>query len=86
MRHYNIIFLITALLVAGCATNKPAHPLPRAAFPEPGVYLVQPGDSCISIAKNLCLSVAQLEALNPGIDCFYLKIGQRLYYAPPPNK
>jgi len=85
MRHYNIIFLITALLVAGCATKKPVYPLPRAAFPEPGVYLVQPGDSATLIAKNLCLSVAQLEALNPGIDWFHLKIGQRLYYAPPPS-
>jgi hypothetical protein len=75
MQHSNIIFFLSALLVAGCAAHKPVYPLPRAAFPEPGVYLVQPGDSATLIAKNLCLSVAQLEAFNPGIDWFHLKIG-----------
>jgi hypothetical protein len=84
MRHFNIIFFLSALLIVGCATNKPIYPLPRAAFPEPGVYLVQPGDSATLIAKHLCLSVAQLEALNPGIDWSHLKIGQSLYYAPSP--
>src|SRR5437870_8425451 len=84
MRHFNIIFFLSALLVASCAANKPVYPLPRAAFPEPGVYLVQPGDSVTLIAKHLCLSVDRLAALNPGIDFSRLKIGQRLYYAPSP--
>src|SRR5438445_871418 len=36
--HYanlNIIFFISALFVAGCASDEPVYPLPRAAFPEP---------------------------------------------------
>ena len=86
MRHFNIIFFLSALLVAGCATNKPVYPLPRAAFPEPAVYLVQPGDSAARIAINLCLSMERLSALNPGIDWSRLKIGQRLYYSSPPTK
>jgi len=85
MQHFNIIFFISALWVAGCASDKPVYPLPRAAFPEPAVYLVQPGDSAGRIAKNLCLSMERLSALNPGIDWSRLKIGQRLYYASPPS-
>jgi hypothetical protein len=84
MRQFNIILCLSTLLIVGCATERPVYPLPRAAFPEPGVYLVQRGDSPTLIAKNLCLSVAQLEAFNPGIDWSVLKIGQRLYYAAPP--
>jgi len=75
MRHFNIIFFLSALLVAGCAANKPVYPLPRTAFPEPGVYLVQPGDSATLIAKNLCLSVERLSTLNPGMDWSHWKIG-----------
>ncbi len=86
MRHFNIIFFLSALLVAGCAANKPVYPLPCTAFPEPGVYLVQPGDSATLIANNLCLSVERLSTLNPGMDWSHLKIGQRLYYASPPTK
>ena len=69
-------------LLAGCATNNPAYPLSRAAFPEPGIYLVQPGDSAPSIAKNLCLTVKQLLEFNPGVDWSRLKIGLKLYYSP----
>jgi hypothetical protein len=74
--------LILGGLVAGCATNKPVYPLPRAAFPEPGIYLVQPGDSGTRIAKNLCLTMERLSELNPGVDWSCLKIGLKLYYAP----
>lgn len=86
MRQLKIIVFVSALWVAGCAANKPVYPLPRAAFPEPGVYLVQPGDSATSIAKHLCLSVERLSALNPGIEWSRLTISQRLYYATPQNK
>lgn len=68
--------------LTGCATNKPVYPLSRAAFPEPGIYLVQPGDSAPRIAKNLCLTGEQLSELNPGVDWSRLKIGMKLYYAP----
>ena len=85
MRLLNIIFFISSLLFVGCATNEPAHPFPRAAFPEPGIYKVQAGDNAALIAKKLCLTVEQLLAINPGIDWTRLKIGQRLHYAPPPG-
>jgi len=61
--------------------NKPAYPLPRAAFPEPGIYIVQPGDSAPVISKNLCLTVGRLLALNPGLNWSDLKPGQKLFYA-----
>jgi hypothetical protein len=73
--------LVLSRVLTGCATNKPVYPLPRAAFPEPGIYLVQPGDSATRIAKNLCLTVGQLSELNPGVDWSHLKIGLKLYYA-----
>jgi hypothetical protein len=83
MKSKFILCLALALsgLLAACATKKPAYPLPRTAFPEPGIYLVQPGDSATNIAKNLCLSVERLSELNPGIDWSRLKIGLKLYYA-----
>jgi hypothetical protein len=74
--------LVLSGLLTGCTTDKPVYPLPRAAFPEPGIYLVQPGDSATRIAKNLCLTVGQLSEHNPGVDWSHLKIGLKLYYAP----
>ena len=74
--------LVLSGLLTGCTTDKPVYPLPRAAFPEPGIYLVQPGDSATRIAKNLCLTVERLSELNPGVDWTHLKIGLKLYYAP----
>jgi hypothetical protein len=75
--------LVLGGLVAGCGTNKPTYPIPKAAFSAgPGIYIVQPGDSQAEIAKNLCLSMEQLSKLNPGVDWSRLKIGLKLYYAP----
>jgi hypothetical protein len=74
--------LVLSGLLTGCTTDKPVYPLPRAAFPEPGIYLVQPGDSATGIANNLCLTVGRLSELNPGVDLSHLKIGMELYYAP----
>jgi hypothetical protein len=77
--------LVLSGLLTGCTTDKPVYPLPRAAFPEPGIYLVQPGDSATRIAKNLCLTVERLSELNPGVDWSHLKIGLMLYYVGQPN-
>lgn len=82
MKQLNIIFFISALLVAGCAADKPVYPIPLAAFPEPAIYIVQSGDNAAWIAKNFCLTIERLSDLNPGVDLGHLKIGQRLYYAP----
>lgn len=79
-----IMLLVTLGLMAGCTTRRPVHPLSPAALPEPGVYLVQPGDGATLIARNLCVSVDQLAALNPGVDWSHLKIGQKLRYATAP--
>ena len=72
--------LVLSGLLTGCTTDKPVCPLPRAACPEPGIYLVQPGDSAARIAKSLCLTVERLSELNPGVDWSHLKIGLELYY------
>jgi hypothetical protein len=77
-----LALVLSGGLFMGCATDKPVYPISRAAFPEPGVYLVQPGDSATWIAKHLCLTVEQLSALNPGVDWSRLKVGLKLYYAP----
>lgn len=81
MQKFNAAILIAALLISGCAANKQTYPLPRSAFPEPGIYLVQPGDTETLIAKHLCLSVDQLSTLNPGTDWARLRVGQRLHYS-----
>jgi hypothetical protein len=70
--------------VAGCASKQAAYPLPRTAFPAPGVYVVQSGDTVNSAAKHLCLSVDRLISLNAGLDLYHLKNGQRIYYTPKP--
>ena len=49
---------------------KPARP--------PATYVVRPGDSLSSISAKTGISVADLEALNPGIDPNALQTGQRL--------
>ena len=65
--------------------NTALEPLPHAAFPEPGIYIVQEGDSAALIAKKLGLTFEQLSAINPGIDWSHIKIKQRLHYAPVPD-
>jgi LysM repeat protein len=35
----------------------------------PSIYTVQPGDSCFKIASSYFLTVSQLEAGNPGLNC-----------------
>ena len=53
-------------------------------FPEPGIYLVQLGDTAPLIANQLYMSFEELSALNPNVDWSHLKTGQRLRYIPPP--
>ncbi len=96
---------------APCRTREvpPTNP-PRLFFPyhihlsDPGnvpegcnkTYTVRSGDRCDTIAPNYGLEVAQLQTLNPGVDCEKLVIDQRLCVqprdplpppppAPPPN-
>jgi hypothetical protein len=80
MRIFFIGCLAFALLTVARGEDKPVYPLPRAAFPEPGIYIVQPGDSAPTIAKNLCVTLGRLSALNPGVNWSDLKPGPRLFY------
>jgi len=41
-------------------------------------YVVQSGDSFGTIAAKVGISVAQLEALNPGVSSNALRVGQKL--------
>jgi len=44
----------------------------------PGEYVVKPGDTGTKIAKATGVSVAELEAANPGIDWRKLRVGQKI--------
>lgn len=61
-----------AVTTAATTTKKPAkHPGRR-------FYVVQSGDSFGTIAAKEGISVAQLEALNPGVSSNALRVGQKL--------
>ena len=58
---------------AATTTKKPTtHPGRR-------FYVVQSGDSFGTIAAKVGISVAQLEALNPGVSSNALRVGQKLH-------
>ncbi|KAK0543515.1 hypothetical protein OC846_005779 [Tilletia horrida] len=67
---------------SGCTNIYPGEVLCVANATVPGHcsqrYTVQSGDLCSTIAPKYNLSVAQLQALNPGMDCNSLSIGQSL--------
>lgn len=44
----------------------------------PGEYVVKPGDSLRKIARSAGCTLAELEAVNPGVDSRHLKVGQKL--------
>ena len=80
MRHFIYICFASVVLLIGCATQHPAYPPPRVPVStEPGVYIVQPGDTAAKIAAQFHLTIEQLSALNSGMDISYLKIGQKLH-------
>ena len=57
---------------AATTTKKPAKHAGRR------FYVVQSGDSFGTIAAKEGISVAQLEALNPGVSSNALRVGQKL--------
>jgi LysM repeat protein len=62
----------TATVTTAATTKKPSkHPGRR-------FYVVQSGDSFGTIAAKEGISVAQLEALNPGVSSNALRVGQKL--------
>jgi LysM repeat protein len=80
---------ITYFVVHGSLNTAPSSTQPRIVVPTravstttttrvPSVYTVKPGDSLSSISVRTHVSVAAIEALNPGIDPNALQTGQRL--------
>lgn len=49
-----------------------------AAVAGPGEYVVKAGDGGTKIAKNLGVSVQELQAVNPGVNWNKLSVGQKL--------
>lgn len=49
-----------------------------AAVAGPGEYVVKPGDTGTKISKATGVSLADLEAANPGIDWRRLRVGQKI--------
>lgn len=68
--------------VAKTPAPKPA-PTKKASSP---VYKVQAGDTFYKIARNHSLTVAKLEALNPGINPARIIIGQQIAVSGTPRK
>jgi len=64
------------------STTAPATPPPTPATTEPGVYIVQKGDSLTSIAKQFGVSVAQLVAANNIKNQDHIEEGERLTIPP----
>ena len=63
-------------------TAAPSTPTPTPATTEPGVYIVQKGDSLTSIAKQFGVSVAQLVAANNIKNQDHIEEGERLTIPP----
>ena len=62
------------VILAMCAI---ARPVGSAAAAEPGIYVVQPGDTLFSLAQRAGLSVAAAQAAN-GLSNSQIAVGQRL--------
>ena len=62
----------TTITTASTTTKRPAKRAGRR------FYVVQSGDSFGTIAAKEGISVAQLEALNPGVSSNALRVGQKL--------
>jgi len=63
-----------ATVTTAATTTKKSTKHPGRRF-----YVVQSGDSFGTIAAKVGISVAQLEALNPGVSSNALRVGQKLH-------
>ena len=62
------------------AAKKPA-PTAKGGGPVvagPGEYVIKPGDSLAKIARAHGFSLADVQAVNPGVDSSKLKVGQKI--------
>lgn len=83
---------LSALVMAGCATERQAQTqsiredaaLLSATNSLPGstydlrVYVIAKGDSVARIAHKFGISIADLKAINPGLNTTRLKVGQKV--------
>jgi LysM repeat protein len=78
------IVVVVAISLGGIGSSQsdgPARHVTRKTHdrpPAPAVYVVQTGDTLTSIAHKAGVSVARIEALNPGVDPQILISGQKL--------
>jgi LysM repeat protein len=63
---------VTTVTTSATTTKSPAKHAGKR------FYVVQPGESFGTIAAKEGISVAQLEALNPGVSSNALRVGQKL--------
>ena len=65
------------------SSKKPAAAAPKGAAQEPAVagpgeYVIKGGDTFAKIARAQGVSMADLQAVNPGVDSSKLKVGQKI--------
>lgn len=60
----------------------PSGAVPTSATGAPTTYIVQPGEWFYQIARKFNITVAQLQAANPGVDPNFLRPGQVLKIPP----
>jgi LysM repeat protein len=75
LNHHSGTTTTTATVATTGRTATTKKPVGHAAR---RVYVVQSGDTFGTIAAKVGISVAQLEALNPGVSSNALRVGQKL--------
>jgi LysM repeat protein len=80
LEHHTAPTATSATTAASKATMHASAPARRRHRPAPaGRYvIVQKGDTFYSIATAAGIGVARLEALNPGVSPYALRVGQRI--------
>lgn len=58
-----------------------ASPTPEPS-PTPALYTVVEGDTAVAVADRFAITLADLQAVNPGIDLSLIQIGQQLTLPP----
>ena len=60
---------------------RPPRPVAPPADPQTGMHTIAPGDTLWSLSRHYGVSVATLEALNPGVQAEDLRVGTKLRVA-----
>ncbi|KAI8855362.1 hypothetical protein BC829DRAFT_428926 [Chytridium lagenaria] len=69
-------FQIGQALSLGASTGSPSGPANPTGCPNS--HIIESDDTCYKIALKNVMALADLVALNPGVDCYKLQIGQAL--------